>query len=333
MGTDGAVGVLLRAVLDVPNRLRAAATFDLPSPDPATEAIVVGRGLSGVAAYLGSLVAAAAPGSVIAYEEHGLPPWVEQRRPLLVALIAPGDGEETVATVRDASRLRLPAVVVTSGEEGATIAAETGYPVVRLPAAPRPDARLGFEVGAVVGILHRAGLADDPVPALREAASEVEALGGDGAGPGVTLGRDLAEALSGHVAVISGEGDVARLAATQWTTLMRRTAAAQAYAGEVSELAHHRHHPWEGRPERGGGTARLVVLRDASVHPAAPASLDLSGVMAEGKLGMAGEVWALGNGVLSRFFTLAFVGAVTAVAMAELAGVEAGAVPAEDPIR
>ncbi len=327
MESDGAAGSMLAHVLAAPDQLRAAAGLDLPSLEPASEVILAGMGASGMAARVGALVAAAAGGRAEVHQGYGLPGWVEAGRPLLVAVSYSGDTEETLSSIEDASRLGLSAVVVTTGGAAATMAAEAGYPAVTVPGGLQPRAALGYQTGAVVRILHRAGLGHDPIPALTEAANEVEALAGDGAGPGVALGLDLAEALDGHLAVIYGGSGAAALAAVRWKTQINENASMPAFAGEVPELDHNELEGWTGRPAWGRRTVRIVLLRDQGAHPRVRRRLDLTGEVLEGNVGMAGEVRAQGSGLLSRFFTLAFVGDVASVAMADLAGVDAAPVP------
>ena len=310
MMTDGAAGASLRPVLAGPDRLRAAAALMLPEIAPAGEAIVAGRGSSVIAARVAALALAPSSATVTASDQEGLPAWAEERRPLVIALSSADDGENVPAAIRDASRLGLPAVVVAGDGDGAA-ATSAGYPVVSFAAARQPGAGFEGAIVAAVRILHRAGLGDDPLPAIEEAAGEVEALAGGGSGPGVTLGWDLADALAGFVPVILGEGAVAAQAAARWVSRMGDATVAPAHAGEISELAHGT--TWR---EGLGCEARLVVLRDPAAARAVSGDVDPTEALEPGKVGMAGEVRALGAGVLSRFFTLAFVGAATSTAMA-----------------
>ncbi len=317
---------MLAHVLAMPSQLRLTAGLDTPELEPAHDVLLVGMGGSGMAARVAALLLAESGHRASVHQGYDLPPWVGDVHPLVIAVSYSGNTEETLSAIEDAARIGLRVAVVTTGGLVGEMAATARYPAVIVPAGLQPRAALGHQTGAVLRLLHGVGLIDDPRPALLAAASELEALAGDGDGPGVALGRDLAEGLDRRLTVIYGGIGLAGLAAIRWKTQINENAKMPAYAAQVPELDHNEIAGWSGLPELGRRSIGLVVLHDEGDHPRVKRRLDLTREILEEKVEIVGEVRAQGEDAVSRFFSLAFVGDVASVAMAEMAGVDATSV-------
>ncbi|MEA3502882.1 MAG: SIS domain-containing protein, partial [Actinomycetota bacterium] len=131
--------------------------------------------------------------------------------------------------------------------------------------------------------------------------------------------RDLAAGLEDRTAVIYGGRGVGSTAAYRWKTQINENAKLPAFSGVVPEMNHNELEGWQ--PESSGGFG-VIYLRDSADHPSVARRLDLSGTVLSGKVRRVGDVRSVGDGPLARFFSLAVVGDVASVAMAETAGVD-----------
>ena len=158
--------------------------------------------------------------------------------------------------------------------------------------------------------------------ALSEAAAVTATVLGGGDGPGFALGADIADALRGRVTIIYGAVGPGALAAYRWKTQINENGKAPAWWHEFPELNHNEMQGWEALQDVGRRSIGVVFLRDQRDAARIGRRMDLTWDSMQGKVGLAGEVFSIGDGPLARFFSLAAVGDVASVRMAEEAGVD-----------
>lgn len=305
---------LVRGLSD---QLRWAVDVDVPQVPDDRPVVVLGMGGSGMAAAVAAL-AAEGGRPVVVHRSYDLPSWAVPSGALVVAVSYSGNTEETLSGTRVARDAGLPVVGVTSGGR----LRDLGVPVVAVPPGLPPRAAVGFQAGGALRILAAAGLVGDAPAALEEAADAVDAVLGDGDGPAITLGRDLAEALRHRIPVVYGGFPVGALAAYRWKTQVNENAKRPAYSGEVPEMNHNELEGWAEAAELGIRCVGIVRLRDAGDHPRVARRLDLVAEAVGDRAAFVGEVRSVGEGPLARFFTLAVVGDAASVALAEGLGVD-----------
>jgi len=190
---------------------------------------------------------------------------------------------------------------------------------VSVPGSLQPRAGIGYQAAAVAVMLEAAGFSSNARGALTEAADVVEDLLGSGRGGAVVLGRDLAEGLGDRTAVIYGGHGVGSTAAYRWKTQINENAKAPAFSSTIPESNHNELEGWHpGVTDRFG----VIYLRDAADHPAVARRLDLTSTTLSGAVARIGDVQSTGTGPMARFFSLAVVGDVASVAMADAAGID-----------
>ncbi len=306
----------------LPGQLRWAADLEPPPVAPAAEALVAGMGGSGIAGSIASVVAAAAGRRVGVHRTYGLPSWAGSIRPLVVMVSHSGDTEETLSSAEAAGRLGLSCAAVTTGGHLAALAAAEGFPVVVTPALDQPRAAVGYLTGAVLRLLEAAGVVPAQPAALREAADVVERLLGGGKGAAVALADDLAGALYDRLAVVYGAEGIPAVAAYRWKTQINENGKAIAYSSSFPELDHNEIEAWAAYPDLARDRVGVVWLHDPAEDPRLARRAQVSRRLIEGRVGLAGEVHAQGEGPLARLFSLSVVGDLVAVSLAERAGMD-----------
>lgn len=310
----------------LPDQLRWAAALEPPAPAPAGEALVAGMGGSGIAGSIAGVVAAEAGRRVGVHRSYGLPGWVGEARPLVIVVSHSGDTEEALSAVEAAGRLGLNRAAVTTGGRLGALAAEAGFPVVLTPAVAQPRAAVGYLTGAVLRLLEAAGVVPPQSAGLREAAAVVERLLGGGRGAAVALAEDLAAALYRRLVVVYGAEGVPAVAAYRWKTQINENGKAIAYSSSFPELDHNEIEAWAAYPDLARDRVGLVWLHDPAEDPHLARRAQVSRRLVEGRVGLAGEVHAQGEGPLARLFSLTVVGDLVAVSLAERAGMDPVAV-------
>ena len=305
-------------IAELPQQLRWAAALDVPDVADAREAVVTGMGGSGMAGDIAALVAESQGRRVVVHKGYDMPGWVGADQ-LVVAVSHSGNTEETSSALTRALDLGATTVAVATGGEMAGRAGSEGVPFVPVPPGPQPRAAVGYLSGAVLRVLEAAGVVESQVEGLEEAADVVTSLL-EGAGP--ALAADLADALRDRVAVVYGGGGPTSVAAGRWKTQINENAKAPAYVATLPEADHNEIVGWTTYPDISADAVGVVFLRDRDGDPRVERRVDLTRELMEDGVGIAGEVYASGDGILARVFSLVVIGDLVSVAIAEQAGVD-----------
>lgn len=303
------------------DQYRWAADLDLPPMPRAETVLVCGMGGSAIS---GDLAAAAIPSALVAVNKaYTLPEWATSLRPLVVAVSYSGDTEETRSVVAEALALELPVAVVAGGGALVDLAEQRGLPTVRVPTDLQPRAALGYLTGGVLRLLESAGVAPDQTVALSEAASVVGELWGDGpAGPAGRLAMDLADGLAGRMSLIYGSSGLTAPVAQRWKTQINENGKRPAFWSLLPELDHNEIVGWSALQALTRRTVGIVLLRDRDEHPQVRRRFALTSKLISGSVPVIGEVWSQGESRLARMASLALIGDLVSVHLAEQEGVD-----------
>ena len=305
-------------ILSLPEQLRWGIGRDVPPMQPEGPIVLLGMGGSAMAASVGTLVADART-PIVVHRGYGLPTWAVDGGAMVIAVSYSGNTEEVLSGVDQALAAGLDIAAVASGGRLAAIAREREMPYLGVPGGMQPRAGVGYQTAAVVAMLGAAGQVPNTTASLTEAAETLDRLLDDGDGAAVVLGRELAEGLGTRIAVIYGGRGVGSTAAYRWKTQINENAKRPAFAGTVPEMNHNELEGWQPDSSDPFG---VIYLRDEAEHPRVARRLDLSAAVLSGSVKRVGDVRSSGDAALARFFSLAVVGDVASVAMAEAAGVD-----------
>jgi len=306
-------------ILTLPEQLRWGIGHEVAPLRSDRPIVLLGMGGSAMAATIGTL-ASKSRTPMIVHQGYGLPPWAADGGASVLAVSYSGNTEEVLSGVDQAISAGLDLAAIASGGRLAEIAGEHGLPYIEVPGGLQPRAGVGYQTAAVTAMLGAGEQIPDADAALVEAAAVLDLLLDGGSGGAVELGRDLAAGLEDRTAVVYGGLGVGSSAAYRWKTQINENAKVPAFAGVVPEMNHNELEGW--RPETSSSFG-VIYLRDSCDHPSVARRLDLSGTVLSGKVRRVGDVQSTGDGPLARFFSLAVVGDVASVAMAEAAGVDA----------
>jgi glucose/mannose-6-phosphate isomerase len=313
------VSEVWKATLGLPEQLRWAEDLETGEVPRASSALVIGMGGSGISGDFAAQAADREGRLVGVHKGYGLPGRAAEERPLVVAVSYSGDTEETLSGAEVARKLGLPVTALSTGGKLSGQAGEHGWPWVSVPGGLQPRAAVGYLTGAVLRVLASGGVLSDQRPALADTAALLdELLGSDEDGPAVELAGDLAEGLAGRIPVIYGGRGAAEVAAQRWKTQFNENAKVPAFWAVLPELDHNEIEGWAWSPARFG----MVFLRDSEDHPRLQRRFELTAEALGGQPPLVGEVWAQGDGIIARMLSLAVVGDLTSVLVAERAGVD-----------
>lgn len=210
---------LLEAVRYLPDQVRDAAVAaadveGLPDREGITEVVLLGVGGGRVAADVVEAIAELRASVPVIATGARSPSWLDSST-LAIAISYSGDDEAPLASMRLAVEGGARVVAITSGGAMGAACDELGVPVVPVDPEAGPSAGLGVSIVPVLVLLERMGLMTGMSKAISATAQQLEdrhrALDDD-----LSAIEDLAEALPGRVAIITGAGAMGKHAARRW---------------------------------------------------------------------------------------------------------------------
>lgn len=305
----------------LPAQYRWAAQIRPPDVGQADAVLVCGMGGSAIS---GDIAAAVIPDSLITVNKgYRLPAWAHHVRPLVVAVSYSGSTEETRSAIGEALELDLPVAVVAGGGALGDLAHQQNLPYVQVPGGLHPRAALGYLAGGLLRLIESAGAAPSQAGPLEEAAGLVSEMWGEGrSGPAAQLAADLADGLAGRIPVVYGALGLTAPVAQRWKTQINENSKRPAFWSILPELDHNEIVGWsalEGVTRRSMG---VVFLRDGGEHPQVARRFSLTADLIAGSVPVVGEVWAQGQSRLARVASLALVGDLVSILLAEEEGID-----------
>lgn len=317
-----ALSEMRQAVAALAGQLRWGVELEAPEVPTARRVLVCGMGGSGISGDFARELAAIAGRRLDVHKGYGLPGWATGEDDLLVvALSYSGNTEETLSAVEEVVAAGLPLATVSSGGALTALAEERALPHVSVPGGLQPRAALGYLFSALTRLLASGEILADVRPDLSEAADLWDELAGDD-GEGEPLADDLADALDGRAAVIYGSTGLTAPAAQRWKTQINENGKWPAWWGLFPELDHNEIVGWEGLSDLTRRRVGIVVLRDEHEHPRVSARVRLTRELTDGDVAWVGDVWAQGSSAIARMMSLAAVGDLVSLSLAERAGVD-----------
>jgi glucose/mannose-6-phosphate isomerase len=303
----------------LPEQLRWAAEVDVPAVAPSETAVVCGMGGSGIAGDVAAAVAAAQGKQVTVHKSYELPLWAAAAAPVVVAVSHSGNTEETLSSFAAARDAGLATAALSVGGELAEEADRAGSPHLPIPDSPQPRAAFGHLAGGVLRVLESAGVLGSQREGLLEAADVVEGLL---AGPARDEASRIAGGLAGRVVVTYGGEGPGAVAASRWKTQINENSKAPAYWAVLPEANHNEIVGWSAHPELSSSALGVVFLEDSGANARVRLRSRVTRDLMEGAVPIAGVVASRGEGVLARLMSLAVIGDLVSVRLADLAGVD-----------
>ena len=146
------------------------------------------------------------------------------------------------------------------------------------------------------------------------------------------LSKRLAQKLYGKIPVIWASTGTTEVCAQRWKGQINENAKAPAYWNVFPELNHNEIVGFEF-PLEILNKIHVIILRDERDHPRVQKRIEITKGVIEDVVDGITEVWATGNGVLSRLFSLIYTGDYTSFYLAALYGLDPGPVKVIDLLK
>lgn len=235
-----------------------------------------------------------------------------------------GNTEETLAACHEALQRGSQIIAIASGGELAHLAAQEGFPLIRIPTGYPPRTALGYSFVAMLMSMSRLGFVGDQREALREAQELVRQKGVE-YGPSVSLTENQAKQtalkLRGRFPVIYAWSYRLEAVAVRWRGQLAENSKQLSGHHLLPEMNHNEIEGW-GAPEDLMKKMVVVLLRDGQdPEPIGKRMVITRELIAPSAAGIV-EAWATGNSLLARLFSLVYLGDFVSFYLAVLNGVD-----------
>lgn len=236
---------------------------------------------------------------------YSVPPHLGKDSLVVVASYS-GNTEETICMMDEVRRRKAKVVVISSGGHLSQLSSTVDIPIAKLPTGMMPRASLGFMLGAMIGIVERAGTAsvDRQLEEAVHVMDSVVASCGRAKATADNPAKKLAHELYGYVPVIVGYG-LSRPIAKRWANQINENSKSLAFSSEIPELDHNEIVGWM-RDARSKGFA-AVFLDNEHGNRALHKRVEATKKMVS-KVAPTHSVMSMGLSPLAQMMSLVLVG-------------------------
>ncbi len=287
--------------------------FNLPDTFKTQYKSIVSTGLGGSA--IGSDIAR----SYIA-DESKIPLFVNRnyrlpdfvgKETLVIASSYSGNTEETIAAYKDALARGAKIIAITSGGELQKLASSDGFPVLRIPKGYEPRCALGYSFFPLLIVLSKIGIIKDRAKDINEVIEVLKMLNVKLIGAGVpekkNIAKRIAKSLCNKFPVIYAGPDHTDCVVTRWRGELSENAKTLSSGHVFPEMNHNEIMGWED-PAKLLKDFVAVILRDSDDNPRIAKRMDITKKIIA-KVGVKViTVDSIGSSLLSRIFSLIYMG-------------------------
>lgn len=306
---------------------RLGYSFKLPKGFRTVYKNVVCSGMGGSAIgadIIRSYVADDAEIPVFVNRNYGLPNFVDKDSLVIVSSYS-GETEETLSAYCDARSRGSEIIVITSGGQLGRKAAEDNIPCVKIPSGLPPRAALGYSFFPLLILFSKLEIIKDQSALIDDAVNSMANLKNSKLGSAVKSkdnpAKKIANEIFKKIVIIYAGQDHMESVVTRWKGQLAENSKTLASSSLFPEMSHNEIVGWEYPKKNLQGLA-VIMLRDAADHPRTSKRMDVTKNILKKMNIDAVEVASTGRELLTRMFSLIYMGDFVSFYLAILNGVD-----------
>lgn len=320
---DGMLAILAGLPEQCKEALKLGQHVPLPFLKEAPRQIVM-AGLGGSAIggdLIRAVVARESRVPILVCRDYSLPAFVDKTTLVFLTSYS-GNTEETLSSYEEAKRRGAIQVVVTTGGELVKRAQKDGVSLILVPGGLPPRSAIGYLFLPALLILRRFGLVPERedtlelVDILWDLRHELEPQ----SVRKKNQAKDLASRLYGKIPMIYGVTHTTEVVAARWKGQFNENSKCLAYWNVFPEMNHNEIVGFEAPPEM-LQCLELIFLREATDHPRVQARIEITKRFLSDRVRGISEFWGRGSSLLTRLFSLIYLGDYASVYLALLYGI------------
>ena len=247
---------------------------------------------------------------IVVNRDYSLPAHAQEESLVIINSYS-GNTEEALSVFKEALLRKSQVLVVSSGGELTQLAKNEGVAFLVVPEGFPSRCALAFFTFPFLGIFSSMGLIAQKDKEVQEAMTLLEHLEKDVFGVHVNSESNpaklLAHRLLNHFPIIYGNSDFLSAVVMRWRGQLAENSKTLSSSHLIPEMNHNEISGWS-HPRAFLSQCVVVFLRDRKEHPQVNKRMEITKDIVQEKGATVREVWAQGEGLLSRVFTLIFKG-------------------------
>jgi len=261
---------------------------------------------------------------IIVCREYELPAYVDNQALVFITSYS-GNTEETLSAYRMAKERGAVLIAVSSGGTLKEYAQRDKVSFAEIPKGLPPRCALGYLSMVPLCLLAKMGLINDVSLAVKEMVGVLEDLKNKSINPNIAAKDNIAKALALKVfnkfTVVYAAGVHFDACATRLRGQLAENAKALASSHVFPEMNHNEIVGWQN-PKKLFKDFTVLILRDKDTHPRVAKRMDITKDILEKEGVTVFELWSRGGGLLSRIFSLIYIGDFISYYLAILYGID-----------
>jgi glucose/mannose-6-phosphate isomerase len=317
---------MLGVLLDFPRQLKEAweigkATRLPTDPSGVKNIVLAGMGGSAIGGdLLRSCLAKELRIPLIVNRHYFLPSSVNEATLVFVSSYS-GNTEETLQAYKDARKKRAQMVCLTSDGELAQWAQRDGLPLITIPPEYPPRTALGYLTIPILVVLGKLGFIDNKGDDLRETIELLGALVEKYAPSTTNLAKEVSQKLVGKIPLVYSSVEGFDVVALRWKGQFSENSEILAFCNYFPELNHNEIVGW-GLLKEIQKHFQVILLRDEGDYPRIQRRMEVTKEILQQETWPVIEVYSQGRSLLTRIFSLIYLGDFVSFYLAILNGVD-----------
>ncbi|TRZ94762.1 bifunctional phosphoglucose/phosphomannose isomerase [bacterium] len=258
------------------------------------------------------------------YREYDLPAFVDSATLVIISSYS-GNTEETVSAYLEAKEKGATVIVISSGGRVKEYAQKDKFTFIQIPAGLPPRCALGYLSIIPLCLLAKLGFIKDVSHSLVQAIATLEDLKKKRLDPGIAQKENLAKFVASRLynkfTVIYSSSVNFDVCATRFKGQLNENSKVLALSHLFPEMNHNEIVGWQN-PQKLFKNFVVVMLRDKRVHPRITKRMDITCQILKDEGVEVIEIYSQGQGLLSRIFSLIYIGDFTSLYLAILYGID-----------
>ncbi len=256
--------------------------------------------------------------------EYELPAYVDNST-LVFILSYSGNTEETLSAYQQARQKGAQLILISSDGALKEYAKNDKLPFIEIPRGLPPRCALGYLSIIPLAVLNKLGMIEDIAPYLNETIEVLEELKNKNLNPRIgqkdNIAKYVADKLFNKFAIIYSGSIHFDVAVTRLRGQLNENSKSLASTHVFPEMNHNEIVGWQN-PKKLFNNFVVLMLRDKNMHPRVAKRMDITADILKDEGVCVLEIWSRGENLLSRIFSLIYIGDFISFYLAILYGID-----------
>ncbi len=256
--------------------------------------------------------------------EYELPAYVDNSTLVFISSYS-GNTEETISAYRQAKDKGAQLILISSYGLLKEYSQKEGIPFIEIPRGLPPRCALGYLSIIPLAILNKLGMIGDIAPSLSATLEVLEELKNKNLNPHVgkkdNIAKYVADKLFNKFAVIYSASVHFDTVVTRLRGQLNENSKSLASSHLFPEMNHNEIVGWQN-PKKLFKNFVVLMLRDKDMHRRVSTRMDITSDILKEEGVLALEIWSRGENLLSRIFSLIYIGDFISFYLAILYGID-----------